>query len=178
MLWKEECKLTVDQDWFKWFTGFVDGEGCFYIAQRNRVVSCTRLAIGLRNDDLPILLEIQTQLQMGTIHCRGSRSPNDFFHAPNANPLAEWSVSKISDCQKLIALFDQFPLKTKKKRDYAVWREATLELQKPHRQRNQAKLNYLYNKLKLVRQYNHPTIEEFEPVGLQLEFWMEEEQGE
>jgi len=163
--------LTIDQDWFKWFVGFVDGEGCFYIAQQRYGISCTRLAIGLRNDDLPILLEIQAQLQMGTIHCRGSRSPNDFIHAPNANPVAEWSVSKISDCQKLFVLFDKFPLQTKKGRDYIVWREATLELQMPPGQRNQAKLRYLYNKLKLVRQYNPPTIVEFEPTGYQLRFW-------
>jgi hypothetical protein len=50
-----------------WFSGLVDGEGCFSIAKTPWGFRC-EFIIKLRADDLPMLEEIQTELGIGRIN--------------------------------------------------------------------------------------------------------------
>lgn len=154
----------MDQAFLHWFAGFVAGEGSFKLYRRpNTNVFTPQLAIQLREDDLDILLEIQERLQLGTISCY---TPRD----PNWQPLAQWIVRSYSECLQLVEILDGYPLRAKKQRDYLIWREAVLELQKPFEQRDVKKLEYLHDKLHLVKRYEPAiqTLEEYESLGIQL----------
>ena len=168
--WKHASK-EANTEWFQWFVGFTDGEGCFTIVP-SRYTFVTHFRIGLRDDDLPLLLEIQETLQFGTV-CKHNAGH------PSSNPAAAFQVQSHSDCMQLVELFDQFPLKSKKSRDYRTWREAVFELEHGSAQRNNVKLRFLYEKIKLERRYEQLSeIEEYEPEGYQLEFWKSQESDE
>jgi hypothetical protein len=105
-----------------WLSGLIDGEGCFRI-QRNHsrgrgpVTYSTSFALKLRDDDEPILREIIAQTGIG-------RFAYDSTRSGNSKPAAAWHVDRREDCAALVALLDRHPLRTRKARDFAVWREA------------------------------------------------------
>ena len=111
-----------------WFSGFVDGEGCFIIRvvnhrkpSGNRTYYQPSFVIKLRDDDDQILHEIQLNFGGKLRHIRPTKSST-----PGARPQIEWSVVAQGELLALIAYFDQFPLRSKKARDYGFWREATI----------------------------------------------------
>jgi hypothetical protein len=111
----------IPKDWGNWLAGFIDGEGCFVVARTNhttyvRYGCAMRLAV--RADDRPILLEIQRRTGLGRIYETPANG--------NANPSSAWSVQSKGDVLALVAILDRFPLRAKKARDYAIWREAVL----------------------------------------------------
>ena len=163
--------MKTDASWASWFAGFIDGEGCFvFRIEKYKWYYQIFLQVELRDDDLPLLFEIQEQLQMGTI-CRKSPKERQLARCPGEKPTASWKVCRQDDCLRLTELLDAHPLRSKKKHDYDIWREVVLELQKDPKGRDKAKLRYWEDKLKLVRQYEQQEIEDFEPDGIQLEFW-------
>lgn len=148
-----------------WLAGFIDGEGCFQIRCHHlNSKHYPYFNIRLRDDDLDILLKIQEFLNGGTIY-------RSHYNAdcPGRKPAAELRLYKEADCLRLVEILDQYPLQAKKARDYAIWREAVLEKQKPMTERNQEKLKYLHDKIRLIRQYGSPNeLEEPEPFAVQL----------
>lgn len=160
----------VDPGWANWFAGFVDGEGCFFFSiNEARKAYHIALQIHLRDDDLPLLLEIQERLRMGNIYRKPGRSQQEGHSG--SRPSAVWSACRQSDCLRLVYLFEEYPLRSKKGKDYEVWGRAVRELCKGAASRNEAKLQYWQDRLKLVRQYDPCEVEEFEPEDIQLEFW-------
>ena len=114
----------VSDDFGHWLAGFIDGEGCFsvsYNGQRQRYPSlkCT-FRIALRSDDTPLLEECRRQTGLGVVY---RQRP---FANQKWNPSAMWHVAHKSDSARLIEILDRFPLRSKKARDYAVWREAVI----------------------------------------------------
>lgn len=103
-----------------WFAGFVDGEGCFTIPEHkhNGCLYC-RLRIQLRVDDRPLLEYIQEQTGLGVVRTLGRRYGTSQLQA-------YWAVSRKADCLALVDLLDAYPLRSKKRYDYEVWREAVL----------------------------------------------------
>ncbi len=100
--------------------GLVDGEGCFTLSANKDGETAAYSAgfgIKLRLDDMAILQEVRRCLRCGTI---GVSKPKG-----NGNPQASFRVRSIVDLvQKVIPFFDEFKLRAKKARDYAIWREA------------------------------------------------------
>lgn len=109
-----------------WFAGFADGEGCFLISVNprprwGRPSVHPRFSLNLRADDRAVLralseafggkLSVDRRSQ-GKV---GASAPRIFWHV----------VTKV-DMLRLVEYFDQFPLRAKKARDYALWREAVL----------------------------------------------------
>lgn len=74
-------------------------------------------AIKLRDDDAPILESIRDRLGMGTV----IRRTNGI-----SKPQAIWVVQKKAECVALIEVFDTFPLRAKKARDFIIWKKAVL----------------------------------------------------
>lgn len=107
----------LDPDYGAWFSGLVDGEGCFYISPN---FGC-RFIINLRGDDLEIIEDIQARLGMGRI----SHAPRN-KKTGRINPHVVYEVARKKDCAQLTLVFDAYPLRTKKARDYAIWRRAVL----------------------------------------------------
>lgn len=110
----------IPDDFGYWLAGFIDGEGCFSIsyngARLNRSMRC-QFRIALRSDDTLLLAECSRMTGLGTVYQQAAREGN-------ANPSSMWHVAHKSDTARLIELLDRFPLRSKKARDYAIWREA------------------------------------------------------
>ena len=155
----------MDDDFLNWFAGFVAGEGCFLILPRydgSGQQFTTRLKLGLRDDDLDILIEIQSQLNIGRIYRHNPR-------AENVKPMAMWLVTRLAECQKLVLIFRKYPLRARKQQDFEIWAEAVEENAKPPVQRDLAKMRYLADRIKLVRRYDAEEEDEVYQAGfLQL----------
>lgn len=95
-----------------WLAGFIDGEGCFDI----RPQFC-RMTLRVRADERLTLEEIVETTGIGFVsQGRNRRSA--------MAPQVDWVVATKVDCVALVALLDDHPLRAKKRRDYAIWREA------------------------------------------------------
>ena len=67
----------------------------------------------MRADDRPMLEEIKKTLGFGYIKRK---------NYAGRNPMTEFTVSHRKELLALVRLFDQFPLKSRKRNDYQVWR--------------------------------------------------------
>ena len=111
----------IDPSFGHWFAGFVDGEGCFDITAVGLSQSyICRFVIGLRDDDLEILEEIRDATGLGKISFKKPTTVG-------ARRQAWYSIHAKAECAQLAAIFDRFPLRAKKARDFAIWREAVAE---------------------------------------------------
>jgi len=106
-----------------WLAGFADGEGCFTIDITSRAAKVC-LDINLRMDDVDTLKALQQEFG-GYLRYRGV-SPSRKAQLPGAKPSYCWTVTSRKDILNIIEYFDKYPLRTKKKYEYAVWREAAL----------------------------------------------------
>lgn len=117
----------MDDSFGYWFSGLSDGEAHFQarVGTTHGYKSLyLRFSIGLRLDDKSVLEYIHSTLQVGTVH--------DHHRWKTKTPLqrhqATFQVSKATDIRGvLIPMFDKYPLRTKKLRDYQVWREIVLD---------------------------------------------------
>jgi hypothetical protein len=110
--------LTALDDGFgHWLAGFTDGEGSFQIHARGDTTCVCTFAIALRIDDRAILEEIQRRLGIGRMSLRVKRQPG-------GQDQAQWSVSSKREDRALVDVFERYPLRAKKARDFAVWAEA------------------------------------------------------
>ena len=111
--------MTVDDGFGHWLAGFIDGEGSFNIRRNSHAGYAPVLTVGLRVDDLPLLEEIYRVTGFGMLE--RYKKPSARGHAS-----ARWTVASKADCLSLVDLLDRFPLRSKKARDYALWREAVV----------------------------------------------------
>lgn len=113
-----------------WFSGFTDGEGCFWIGHNSTATAIREMGspyrtghftIKLRADDAPILKLAQSFFQCG-------RFVNDMekgCKVPNAKPQAGFTVNKVADLHNVIVPhFETYPLRAKKRRDFEIWKRA------------------------------------------------------
>jgi LAGLIDADG DNA endonuclease family protein len=118
---------SIDPAFGNWLAGFIDGEGCFRIeriASPNAVgyIYACGLSLVLRDDDAAILHEIKAVTQIGAVILRPSYNYGD----RNANPQAGWHVRRKADSVALVDILDRYPLRAKKAKDYAIWRDAVM----------------------------------------------------
>jgi hypothetical protein len=114
----------MDRDFGNWLAGFIDGEGCFGLYKRSDSPGwAARFFVKLRDDDADVLLMCRDTLGIGTI--RYIREPN-----PAWGSQVLWTVSSRADRLALVAILDDCPLRAKKRKDYALWREAVLLMEK------------------------------------------------
>jgi hypothetical protein len=111
--------MTVTPEFGCWLAGLIDGEGSFGSTVPRAAGGfgvCPRFHMRLRLDDRPLLDEITQTTHIGYV---------DEDHSPregNGNPTARWLVVSKANCRGLVILLDRYPLRSKKARDYAVWR--------------------------------------------------------
>ena len=110
---KMDAKTTA---FGNWFAGFVDGEGCFYINRSTRDTYTPGFKLQLREDDAAIIGTIRQTFGFGSIYYHSKRG--------KTNPSISYNVKSLPNCQAVIDLLDLHQLRSKKLRDYLVWREA------------------------------------------------------
>jgi hypothetical protein len=97
--------------------GLVDGEGCFFIGKQPRAGYYCSFVVKMREDDRPMLERYRDAL--GGIG-RLSRQARTNTWAPTIR----WDVSKKREVGIIRDLFELYPLWSKKRRDFAIWRDA------------------------------------------------------
>jgi hypothetical protein len=113
----------IDPHWASWFAGFVDGEGYFQIHGGGDRSFSTRLVITLREDDEAVLREVEKRLGCGNVyHVEKSA---DREGGMKASDQFMWVVGAMEEVNEIIIpLFEQHPPRSKKKREYEIWKEA------------------------------------------------------
>ncbi len=112
--------LPTDAAFYHWLAGFIDGEGCFTINITNHRRPCLRFSLLLRLDDAEIVREIHARTGIGKLIGRPAR----YTSMAAGKPQIEWRTQRTLECKQLAAILDEYPLRAKKKRDYAIWRIA------------------------------------------------------
>lgn len=148
----------ANKAFYNWLTGLIDGEGSFmiqrsvYATGRRPTYQC-KFRISMRSDDSEMLKEIVKELRIGYF-TREHRS--EFFNGGHWHkPTSAFCVSKIDDMIVLIKVLDKYPLRSKKKRDYLIWREAVMEMKRLYgKQRvDRSRIEELCISIKKVRLY-------------------------
>lgn len=102
-----------------WFAGIVDGEGSFNIVHSKTGPHCP-FHIGLRADDVGVLRYVKTSLGFGSVFYEKRRLGG----SRNNNQAARFVVASGRDCMRLVQLFETYPLRSKKQRDFVIWAKA------------------------------------------------------
>lgn len=104
-----------------------DGEGCFVIGEVNKTKIQSTFAcsfvIKMRADDAALLERFHDLFEMGNIH-HGKAWRTD---GAKRNPWVAWNVCKKVDCLRLVDIFDEYPLWSRKQEQYLIWRDAVIE---------------------------------------------------
>lgn len=115
-----------DRDFCNWLSGFTDGEGCFQIicnrhmkAGREYANYMCHFMIGLRMDDAEVLYLCKDKTGLGVVRL--------YPKIDGVHDQARWCIERKRDSLALVNLFDHYPLRAKKRKDYVVWREAAME---------------------------------------------------
>lgn len=142
---------NVTDSFGHWLAGFVDGEGSFTVhnSQKQWII---QFQIGLRADDINILHEIKSTLNIGSVSNvnKNFRTKGDGKRI-NAHPKAVYTVST-RGTQRLVLFFERYPLRSKKQRDFEAWKLAVKEYSKSYY--HPGKLKYYMEILKAGRVYN------------------------
>lgn len=115
--------VDTDPEFWAWFAGFTDGEGHFGITISHvggHDYPQPFFKIAVRADERPILEEIRDRLGCGRVR----------VHIPGgttSNLQMKFEMSAVSDCLRLVEVFELHPLRAKKRQDFDTWAEAVRE---------------------------------------------------
>lgn len=140
----------IDPAFGHWFAGFTDGEGCFSIHPikvKGVTYYAAKFTIRLRDDDVAILRAIHRQLGFGSIRFSQKNKT-----VKGANPTAYFDIAKGYDLWRLVEVFEHFPLRAKKQRDFEIWKRF-VELHKTRSNATNGELEKLCNQLQNIRKY-------------------------
>jgi hypothetical protein len=131
-----------------WLAGLIDGEGSFGIyssnGHRGRADWRFVFSINLRADDAALLQAVHKRMGIGRIY----RAPN---HRERQHPTVIWRIDSASEHETLVRFIDTYPLWSKKRRDYSIWREALLA------RGDRARVRSLQKRLSQTRRYEAPS---------------------
>ena len=136
---------SIDPELGYRLASFADGEGSFIIARKG--YSCT-FVVQLRRDDRALIERYRDEVGIGSIYFAHSK-PSE---GRNNKPKVRWSVQKQADCLRLVHIFDEYQLWSKKAREYEIWRRAVLLRATGNVMMRE--LEALFHELKAVRAYN------------------------
>lgn len=139
--------MNLTPEWASWFSGLVDGEGCFIIYRIGARYHSAAFVINMRADDRPMLEEIRRMLGFGAVQRRRRTRGND-THA--------YHVSSAKNMLALVRLFEHYPLHSRKRRDYEVWRTFVLLHASP-KNATDPRLAELFHEIKDARRFTEPT---------------------
>lgn len=138
--------LPADIGWY--LSGLTDGEGCFTIErskQKRKWTYRCAFYIKLRDDDIRLLQWLQRSTGLGTIR-RQNRTDG-------SKPSATWAVYRKAEVMQLARIFDEFPLRSKKRRDWMTWCRAVEFWADVSYGVDWAPMEEHYHAIKYVREY-------------------------
>ena len=105
-----------------WLAGFIDGEGCFYITSTRPAAAAPgalrpKFVLSLRADDRAVIEAARDQLGgLGRI--------DEYEPSGPGKRTVRWSIQAQGELEALRDVLDAHPLRSKKRRDYAIWCKA------------------------------------------------------
>jgi hypothetical protein len=105
----------IDAAFGNWLAGFIDGEGSFLIGRSAGGSAWCNFRLAVRDDDGMVLEQIAERTGLGNV---------TYLRRLHTYRQACWYVGSKADCRALVDILDAHPLRAKKARDYAIWREA------------------------------------------------------
>jgi len=122
-----------------WVSGFIEGDGSFYIYIRTKTNHVNAaLSIGLNIREKPLLIKIQDFFWgMGNVYIYNSRS------------VVEWKVVKLSQLTSIASHFYSYPLMGLKSYNFIIWREilSLIEIKAQLTSEGLTKIKYLNKQL-------------------------------
>jgi len=117
-----EGSIGSSSDVDPWFvTGFSDGEAAFTFSRSGNAFSLY-FSITQREDNRDILDKIQKYFgSIGKIYWRKEQLPKK--NSGHTRPNVYFRVCRQSELPRIIEHFDKFPLQSKKREAYNVWKE-------------------------------------------------------
>lgn len=109
--------MEVDPAFGHWLSGFIAGEGSFNIV-RNHGCWVISFTLSQRDDDADTIHEIRDQLDLGKVY--------RIKPSGASKPKVAWQISRLSEQLQLIEVLDRFPIRSRKTKDYAIWKQAVL----------------------------------------------------
>lgn len=128
-----ESYSSLLKPWF--ITGFCDAEACFNLTVKKSNSTKTGwhviplFQIGLHLKDKELLKQIQAFFECGLEGSLGSTTSKVGVIRVSGN-MVYYSVSSVKELTKIIDHFDNYPLLTKKRLDYLIWKIAVLSLRR------------------------------------------------
>lgn len=111
--------VHLDSNFCSWFVGFFDGEGYLQIAPSGENFR-PRAVITLREDDVEVLREVSKKTNAGNVY-----HVDKSYDGPNSRDQKMWAVSATAElAQVIVPIFLEFPLRTKKKHEFEIWKYA------------------------------------------------------
>jgi hypothetical protein len=98
-----------DVDFYEWFRGLVDGEGCFIISPKKNNSFSFKFDVYMHKDNWPMLKYIANRLGVGRVYVR--------------EHFANFTVVSQKDLLTIINIFDKYPLNTSKNLNYLLWKK-------------------------------------------------------
>ena len=150
-----EIDLDISPEWCAWFSGWLDGEGCFTVESKgnrgNALVPV--LKVGLRDDDLLLLKQVRHILNCGRVSSFSNESAR--ILGKQSQDTVRWQVKVISEnCHIIVPILDKYPLRSKKHRDYIIWRELVMRVyQDEHLNSGRLRCLELVRQLSEVKKY-------------------------
>ena len=128
-----DIDLNISAEFGSWFAGWLDGEGCFRASlnqsrwRADGICIDVILKVTLRDDDRPLLEEVKNILGCGTIRAKSNETRRS--QGRKEADSACWEVHSNSQLRHIIIpILDRYPLRSKKKRDYIIFRELVLRM--------------------------------------------------
>lgn len=129
--------------------GLIEGEACFAISRNtgnSRRSYVCKFLLKMRADDEAFVRSLAETFGIGRVFVRQPSVTDG--HA--RKPFVQWSVERKEECTDVVDLIDAHGgLRSKKARDYAIWREAVLAW----RRQDWAVMGDAFDRLAAVRQY-------------------------
>lgn len=154
---------NYDNSFANWFSGFFDGDGTirlraapYAIKERYRhkhipYICSAELSIKLRADDSEIIEKIKEFFGCGRTEWKESRIDKDGY---NHHPQVGYTVSDTTALYYVfVPHFERHPLKSKKLRDFSIWKEGVRMIYMKEHHNQLEKYLGLVNQLKGVRKY-------------------------
>jgi len=109
----------------EWLAGFIDGEGSIGIASHGDDYLQPRFRLNLRDDDGDLVRAIQRFLGVGHLFKKRVNPATKYGFIKGRDQTGLNVIGR--DCMGLVHLFDMHPLRSKKRHEYPIWREAVID---------------------------------------------------
>lgn len=150
----DASKPTTSPDFGHYFAGIADGEGHFSIRRQSPKgkpgFACAFVLI-MRDDDSEFVEWLHETTGLGAVYYHPERQKVGHL----SKPQVMWQVQNKADCCALADIFDEYPLRTRKARDCAIWIKA-VRYQASSRPEGWEPMRRWFHEIRAVREYDSP----------------------